>query len=244
MGKTVCIVQARMNSTRLPGKILLEIAGHPLLKHLIDRIKEAKTIDEIVIATTINPDCRPIIELAEKEGVQWFAGDEDDVLARYLGAAKKTGAEHIVRITSDCPLIDPVTIDKIVNLYHDNQADYVSNTIERTYPRGLDTEIFSFEALERADRMAVDKPYREHVTLFMYRHPEEFDLLNVFAEPPLNRPDLRLTVDTKEDFRLIKEIYEALYEEGRIIKMAEVVALLNSRPELEQINAHIEQKKV
>ncbi len=244
MSKTACIVQARHSSTRLPGKVLMEVNGKPLLEHLVARLRRTKSIDEIVIATTVNPDCRPITELAEKCGVTWFAGSEEDVLERYLGAARKVNADNIIRITSDCPLIDPATIDRVVDCYLSGNADYVSNTIERTYPRGLDTEVFSRDALERAERMAAEGPYREHVTLYMYRHPEHFTLLNVNAKPPLDRPDLRLTVDTPEDFRLIREIYTLLYRPGVIIDMRDVIRLLDERPDLADINAHIEQKKV
>jgi len=244
MSKTACIVQARYGSTRLPGKVLLEVAGKPLLEHLVERLRRAKAIDEVVIATTVNSDCSPIVNLADKCGVTWFAGSEEDVLERYLGASRQVNADNIIRVTSDCPLIDPVTIDRVVESYLSGNADYVSNTIERTYPRGLDTEVFSRDALERADRLASEKSYREHVTLYMYRHPEDFTLINVSAEPPLDRPDLRLTVDTPEDFMLIKEIYEALYRPGDIIEMVDVIRLFTERPGLAGINAHIEQKKV
>ncbi|WP_418791005.1 cytidylyltransferase domain-containing protein [Phosphitispora sp. TUW77] len=244
MPKTVCIVQARFASTRLPGKVLMEIAGKPLLEHLIDRLRLARAIDEIVIATTVNSDCIPIVELADKCEVTWFAGSEEDVLERYVGAARQVNAANVIRVTSDCPLIDPVTIDRVVNCYLSSDVDYVSNTIERTYPRGLDTEVFSSEALERVSRLASEKSYREHVTLYMYRHPEQFTLKNVCAEPPLDRPDLRLTVDTPEDFMLVKEIYEALYSPGDIVKITDVIRLFDERPELAGINAHIEQKKV
>ena len=244
MSKTACIVQARFASTRLPGKVLLEAGGKSLLEHLVERLRRAEAIDEIVIATTVNSDCRPIIDLAEKCEVTWFAGSEEDVLERYLGAAREVNADNIIRVTSDCPLIDPVTIDRVVNCYLSGNADYVSNTIERTYPRGLDTEVFSFAALEKAGELASEKQYREHVTLYMYRHREHFTLINVGAEPPLNRPELRLTVDTEDDFRLITEIYEALYRPGEIININDVIKLFEERPELVQINSHVEQKKV
>jgi len=245
MSKIACIIQARTGSSRLPGKVLKKILGKPLLEHLVERLKRSQTIDEIVIATTLKSSDRAIIDLAEKCAVQWYAGSEDDVLSRYVGAAKKVNSPHVIRVTSDCPLIDPETIDKVVNQYKKTNVDYVSNTLERTYPRGLDAEIFSMEALEKADKAAVDQSSREHVTLYMYRHPEHFSLSNVRAEPPLNRPDLRLCVDTEEDFRLIKEIYEALYKPEKIIDVLDVLNLLmNERPELVKINAHIEQKKV
>lgn len=244
MSRIACIVQARMGSTRLPGKILKEVAGKPLLEHLINRLKKAATIDDIIIATTTSQDDNQVVDFVKSLGISWHTGPEDDVLARYVGAAEKFGADLIIRITSDCPLIDPVTLDKVVSFYKMNNYDYVSNTRKLTYPRGLDTEVFSMEALQKADRMAVDQPDREHVTLYMYQHPDQFSIANVEAEPPLNRPDLRLCVDTMEDFSLIAKIYETLYVDGNIIDIREVMKLFEKMPELKHMNAHIEQKKV
>lgn len=244
MGKTVCIVQARMGSERLPGKVLLDIMGKPMLEHIVERLKAAKSLARIVVATTDKPADKPVVALAQRLGIGCFAGDEHDVLSRYLGAAKKYGAETVVRVTGDCPLIDPVTIDRIVEEFRRSGADYVSNTLQRTYPRGLDVEVFSFESLQKADSLAEPGSYREHVTLYMYRHPEEFNLLNVSAEPPLDRSDIRLCVDTKEDFALVDKVYITLGRPGKIIDINEVMTLFKERPELIKINEHIEQKKV
>ncbi|MDA8233937.1 MAG: glycosyltransferase family protein [Clostridia bacterium] len=244
MAKVVCIVQARMGSSRLPGKVLKDLMGKPMLAHLVDRLKMSKTIDEVVIATTTKDSDQPIIHLAEKCQVQWFAGAEDDVLSRYLGAAQQYSADIIIRVTSDCPLIDPGTLDQVVEYYLQAGVDYVSNTMERTFPRGLDVEVFSYESLKRVSELATDISSREHVTLYMYRHPELFTLANVVAQPPFDRPDLRICVDTEEDFVLMREIYEVLYRPGGIIDIGEVMSLFAIKPELAKINAHIEQKKV
>ncbi len=243
MAKTVCIVQARMGSERLPGKILLDLMGKPMLEHLVERLSAAKTLHQIVLATSDKPADKPVVALAQQLGIGWFAGDEEDVLGRYLGAAEKYGADTVVRVTGDCPLIDPGTIDQAVDEYRQSKADYVSNVIERTYPRGLDTEVFSAAGLRQVAALVGPGPYREHVTLYMYRHPDEYTLKNVSARPPLNRPEIRICVDTGEDFTLIKTIYEALYRPGQIIDITDVMALFNDKPELIKINEHIEQKK-
>lgn len=245
MGKKVaCIIQARMGSSRLPGKIIKDLVGRPMLLHLVERVRQARRLDEVIVATSDGMSDDPVEKLLGENGIPCFRGDEDDVLSRYVGAARLADADVVVRITGDCPLIDPVTVDRVLEAHFNNSADYTSNTIERTYPRGLDAEAFSMDALLKADSLAAPGPYREHVTLYMYRHPEEFSLSNVAAEPPLDRPDLRLCVDTEEDFRLIKEIYEGLYQPGRIIDILDVISLFEQRPELARINAHIEQKKV
>jgi spore coat polysaccharide biosynthesis protein SpsF len=244
MPKVVCIVQARTGSTRLPGKVLRIVEGKSLLEHLVDRLQHCKRINQIVLATTDKESDQAIVDIAQKLGAGWFQGSEEDVLSRYLGAAQAYEADIIVRVTSDCPLIDPETIDQVLDLYIKSNVDYASNTIERTYPRGLDMEAFSLDALCKADALAGEGPYREHVTLFMYRHPETFTLTNLIAPAGLSRSDLRLCVDTQEDFDLIAAIYSELYREGKIINIRDVIALLDSKPGLAQINAHVEQKHV
>ncbi len=264
MPKVVCIVQARTGSTRLPGKVLREVRGKTLLEHLVDRLKAGKSIDRIVLATTVKASDDAIVEVAKQTGVGWFRGSEDDVLSRYVGAAQAYEAEVVIRVTSDCPLIDPGVIDRVVDLYFRSGVDYASNTIERTYPRGLDVEVFSMQALLRAEALSsklpsgqisersleqlpghsTAHPYREHVTLYMYRHPEKFSLANLAAEGELHWPEVRLCVDTPEDFLLIETIYRELYQEGEIINITDVIGLLKSQPELLQINAHVEQRQV
>ena len=172
--KTVIIVQARMTSTRLPGKVLKRVLDKPLLEYQIERLRRAKLADKIVIATTVNDTDQPIIEMCNSLSVSYFLGSEEDVLSRYYGAAKEHYADVVVRVTSDCPLIDPQIIDKVINFYLENsdKYDYVSNCLKRTYPRGMDTEVFSFKALQEAFLSATAHPDREHVTPFIYRHPE------------------------------------------------------------------------
>lgn len=239
-----CIVQARTGSTRLPGKVLKPLAGRPMLSHLIERLKEAVTLDTIVIGTTYLPQDDPIVDLAEQHGVAWYRGPQEDVLARYAGAAEMVGAGVVVRITSDCPLIDPVTVDNVVRYFLAHDYDYVAAWVGSGFPRGLDTEVCTREALMKAHRLAEDAPSREHVTLYLHRHPEIFRLASYPAPPELRHPDWRLCVDEEDDFRLIEEIYNRLYRPGSPIDFRDVVHLLENEPRLLQINAHVRQKVV
>ncbi len=242
--KTAIIIQARMTSTRLPGKILKMVLDKPLLEYQIERLKRVNRADQIIIATTINETDNPIVDLCNKMEVPFYRGSEQDVLARYYYAAREKQADVIVRVTSDCPLIDPQVIDKVIGFYlnHKSDCDYVANVLERTYPRGMDTEVFSFQGLEEAFREAVDPPEREHVTPFFYRHPERYRLSNVAYHE--NQSQHRWTVDTIEDFLLIKNIIEELYPSNPTFTFEDVLRVLDRNPEWISINAGIEQKEI
>lgn len=242
--KVAAIIQARMGSTRLPGKILKTVNGKTLLEYQIERVKQAKAIDQIIIATTVKESEQPIVRLCEKIGIDYYRGSEQDVLSRYYEAAQKYNVDVIVRLTSDCPIIDPEVIDKVVNEYVENQSsvDYVSNTLERTYPRGLDTEVFSFTALNKAYHEAVLPRDKEHVTAYLYTNPDLFKLQGVKNEQ--NYSSYRWTVDTEEDFELIQLILGELYNPNKLFQLEHVINLLKEHPEWNEINAHIEQKKL
>ena len=242
--KVAAIIQARMGSTRLPGKILKTVNGKTLLEYQIERVKQAKSIDQIIIATTIENSEQPIVELCEKIGIDYYRGSEQDVLSRYYEATQKYNVDVIIRLTSDCPIIDPGVIDKVVNQYLRNQSsvDYVANTLERTYPRGLDTEVFSFKALTKAYQEAFLSRDREHVTAYFYKNPDLFKLQGVKNEQDYSR--YRWTVDTEEDFELIRLIICELYNPDKLFLLEDVIKLLTLYPEWNDINAHIEQKKV
>lgn len=242
--KTVIIVQARMTSTRLPGKVLNEVMGKPLLEYQIERLGQVRLADELVIATTINDSDQPIIELCERLGVAYHRGSEEDILSRYFEAATKFGADVVVRVTSDCPLIDPGVVDEVIGLYSNSwdKYDYVSNTLERTYPRGLDTEVFSMATLLKAHSEAREQPEREHVTLFIYRRPEQFRLAN--SSNAKDYSQYRWTVDTPEDFELIKLILQELYPVNKKFTWLDILNLLNEYPEWANINATVKQKEV
>ena len=242
--KVVCIVQARTGSSRLPGKVLKDLAGHPMLTHIINRLKTCRTIDGLVIATTTHNRDLPIVELANLIGIDCFRGDENDVLGRYIGAAEVSGAEVVVRVTGDCPLIDPVTVDSLVNHFLSNNFDYAVAGVSSGFPRGLDTELCTFTALLRAHKDSMDEPSREHVTYYLYQHPEIFKIGYLPAPSELRHPDWRLCVDEKDDFHLISTIYNRLYKPGEIIDFSRVVDLLINEPELLNINTHVKQKSV
>lgn len=234
----VAIIQARMGSTRLPGKVLIDIQGKPLLEHVIDRVRMARLIDRMVIATTFNEKDKAIIEFAKNLNIPYYVGSEDDVLDRFYQTAKKYKAETIVRITADRPFEDPEVIDKVVSYYlsHKEGVDYVSNTIKPTYPEGLDVEGFSFEALGKAWKEAKKPSEREHVTPYIWNHPELFRLTNVENDEDLSH--LRWTVDTEADLQFTREIYARLYH-GQVFFMKDILALLSAEPELARINKGI-----
>jgi spore coat polysaccharide biosynthesis protein SpsF len=241
--KTVLIVQARMTSTRLPGKVMKQVLDKPLLQYQIERLQRVKLTDQIVIATTINQTDDPIVDLCKTLSLDHFRGSEDDVLARYYGAATAHQADVVIRVTSDCPLIDPQVIDQVIDYYLKNQSnyDYVSNSIRRTYPRGMDTEVFSFLVLEQAFLEAIAQPDREHVTPFIHRQPERYRLGHVTYSEDYSHH--RWTVDTPEDFELIQRIIEAVYPNKSNFTLEDCLGLLQKHPDWCFVNSHIEQKK-
>ncbi|MFH0068459.1 cytidylyltransferase domain-containing protein [Peribacillus sp. NPDC056705] len=243
--KIVAITQARMGSTRLPGKIMREVLSKPLLEYQIERVRRSKYIHQLVIATTIKETEQPIIDLCKKLNVDYYRGSEKDVLSRYFQAAVQYKADIVVRLTSDCPLTDPDIIDAVITefLSNDNQYDYVSNTIERTYPRGLDVEVFSMKALGLANREAKHPVYREHVTPFIYLHPVQFHL--GFVKNTIDLSSHRLTVDTEEDLDLISCVITGLYNKNiESFALSDIIELLQENPEWLLINSQIEQKKL
>jgi spore coat polysaccharide biosynthesis protein SpsF len=243
--KTVAIIQARMGSTRLPGKVMKNLSGKTVLSQVIARVKACPRVDEVVVATTARPEDAIIVEESHRCGVKSFRGSQEDVLSRYYLAAREAGAETVVRVTADCPLFDPQVLERMLSQFQTLSTggpgpDYFSNTLKRTFPRGLDAEIFTMAALERAHRQAVAPFDREHVTPYIYRHPESFVLQN-FANP-VDLSHHRWTLDTAADWRLLEAVYAALNRQGTIFTTQAVLDLLESRPELVALNAHVEQK--
>ena len=241
--KKLIIVQARMTSTRLPGKVVKVVCGKPLLEHLIDRLKRVKYADRIVIATTVNETDDIIVELCEKLDISYYRGSEEDVLGRYYETAVEYGGDIIIRITSDCPVIDPEVVDYLINFFTNNteKYDYVSNTLERTYPKGMDAEVISFNALKEAHFNAYDPFDREHVTPFIKRRPQQFRLYNILYRTDMSR--YRWTLDTPEDLELISKIFDALFYQNPSFSLKDMLDQMERTPEWAAINAHIEQKK-
>lgn len=242
--KFILTIEARMRSSRLPGKVIKPILGKPMLALMIERLKHARTIDGIVVATTVNPDDNPIVKVAEESKVDYYRGSEEDVLARVLGAARRFKADVIVETTGDCPLIDPAVVDKVVSDYRMGGADFVSNNLVYSTPRGMDVRVFSTDKLAEIDRTTKDPADREHVSLYFWEHPERYRLRNVTTDLPPEVANLRLTVDTVEDFELIRRVFESLYSDKLIFTFADILDLLDQNPDLVEINQGIKQKPV
>ena len=240
--KVVAIIQARTGSTRLPGKVLEDLAGEPMLMRVVNRVRRASKLGEVVVATTTNADDDHIVELCQERGWPVFRGSEEDVLDRYYQAAVAHNAEAIVRITSDCPLIEPEIVDRVVNefLSHYPEVEYVSNNLQRTFPLGLDVEVMSFDALEKAWQEDCNPVLREHVTPYLRRHPEKFRTLNVAND--IDYSYMRWTVDTIEDLTFIRKIYN--HFQSDTFTWREVLRLLEMHPEWLEINRHVQQKVV
>ncbi len=235
--KAHIIIQVRLGSTRLPGKALLKVLDKTMLEYLIERVNKAKTIEGIVLATTTKEEDSKIVNLAREWGLSFYRGSENDVLDRFYQAARLIGAKHMVRITGDCPLIDPSIIDNVVDFYHKSGADYCSNTLEETFPDGEDVEVFSFDVLKSAWENATLLSEREHVTPYIRKHPEKFTLTNVKNKTDLS--DKRWTLDTEKDFEFIKAVLESLYPKNRDFGMKDILQFLQANPQLENVNKGI-----
>ena len=237
--KTVAIIQARMASTRLPGKVMSLINNQPMLAYVVIRAKKAKQIDEVLIATSTHPADDAIEAFCEKEHVSYFRGSMIDVLSRYYKAAIKYQADVVIRITSDCPLIDGTLIDQGLTNFKKAGVDYLSNLIERTFPRGFDFEIFTFVALEKAFLNAKDASEREHVTPYIYfTHPQDFKILNFRQKE--DKSVYQITVDTPQDLELLKILIEQ-YNADKL-NYKQIITLLDSHPELVAINKEVKRK--
>ncbi|TFE03936.1 cytidylyltransferase domain-containing protein [Jeotgalibacillus salarius] len=239
--KVVAIIQARMGSSRLPAKVMKRVLDKSLLEYQLERVKRTMLIDEIVIATTTRDSEQPIVDLCEKLSIALYRGSEDDVLSRYYEAAREFKADIVVRLTSDCPIIDPNIIDNIIEQFINNKCDYVSNTLKRTYPRGYDTEVFSFETLESAYLNGKSNFEREHVTPYIYQNQSSFNIEQMLGET--DNSHYRLTVDTIEDFILIEKIISTLYVKNNNFTNGDVMELLKRNKDWKQINSDINQKK-
>ncbi len=244
LGKTIATVEARMTSSRLPGKILKPLAGKPSLERLVERARRAKSVTDVVICTTVNAQDDAVVEWGKKAGVAVFRGSEDDVLLRVLEAAKHHKAETIVELTGDCPFADPDIIDELARFYGAHDVDYASNILVRTYPRGLDTQIFSTATLAKVDTLTQDPPDRENVSLYIYEHPQEFRLGCLTAPSELYGPQIRICVDRVEDYEVCATVYDALYPNNPRFTSRDVMDFLRANPDVAAKNAHIAQKAV
>lgn len=236
--KVVAIVQARCGSTRFPNKVFAELSGHSLIFHVINRLRFAKTIDEIVLATTVNSLDDKLEKWARQQGVKVYRGSENDVLNRYFMAAQSADADVVVRITADDPFKEPELIDRAVCTLIEMKSDFVCNNNPPTYPEGLDVEVFTMEALSRAEQNSTNEFEREHVTQYFYRNPSIFKIVNISHLDNLSY--LRWTIDTDKDFLMSHQVYSRLYHnESTIFHMEDILNLLKQQPEIAEINSMV-----
>jgi spore coat polysaccharide biosynthesis protein SpsF len=238
---TVAIIQARMGSSRLPGKVLLDLGGKTALDHCVERTAACRSIHEVVVATTTAPADDAIVDLCRARAWRWFRGSEDDVLDRYYHAAREVGARTVVRITSDCPLTDPDVIAALLARFRDEGADYASTSYPHaTFPLGISAEVLPFAVLEEAWRDDTNAAWREHVTPFVYRHPERWKLVGLAADA--DHSHQRWTLDTPEDAKLLRLIFGAL--PAGSTSWRDVLAIMEAHPGWHAINAAIVQKRI
>ncbi|OGH71461.1 MAG: hypothetical protein A2921_04350 [Candidatus Magasanikbacteria bacterium RIFCSPLOWO2_01_FULL_43_20b] len=241
--KIVATIEARMTSTRLPGKVLLPLAGKPALERLVERLKRSLYIDEIVVATTTNQTDEPIVELCESLGVKYFRGSELDVLKRVLGAAESVRADIIVEITGDCPLMDWRIVDRGIEEFYSQNVDYAANMIPLiTYPVGFDVQVFPVRVLAEVDKLTSDPIDRVHVSYYIYHHPDRYKLGSWLAPAEASGPAMRLTLDELSDYKLIDEIFRNLLPVDEDFSVVKVVEFLNKNRHLLEINKHVKDK--
>ena len=234
---TIAIIQARMGSTRLPGKVLLKLEDKTVLEHVVNRVRSSKYIDDVIVATTIAKEDLQIVKLCANRGISVYCGSEDDVLDRYYQAAKLFKVDNIARITSDCPVIDPKIIDDVISLHFKECVDYSSNVLKKSYPDGQDIEVFTFAALKEAWENAKLASEREHVTPYLWKNPGIFKHVNLEYIEDLSQK--RWTLDNPEDYTFIKIIYKNLYDEHSLFDMDSILEYIHEHPEIERINKHI-----
>jgi spore coat polysaccharide biosynthesis protein SpsF len=239
--KIVAIVQARMGSTRLPGKVLMDLGGSTVLARVVARLLRSRLIHQVVVATTTSSADDSIVSGCRSLCVPCFRGSEDDVLGRYYDAAQEYGAQAVVRVTADCPIIDPEIVDRTIAFFHEKNADYAANDVPRTFPRGLDTEVFTVSSLKLAWEQAREPYQREHVTPYFYEHPEIFRIASLIGEGEGTR--YRWTLDTESDLKLLRAIYLKFLNQDAF-GCADVLALLQREPELGDLNFGILQESL
>jgi spore coat polysaccharide biosynthesis protein SpsF len=236
----VAIIQARCGSARFPDKIFSDLAGRPLIWHVTDRLKYCKRIDKIMIATTINPRDNKLVIWAESQGIEIFRGSEEDVLNRYYSAAKfmkLCDNDIVIRITADDPFKEPAVIDNVIESVESGDVVFAYNNNPPTFPEGLDCEVFTLEVLEKAEKESKDIYEREHVTQYMYRHPEFFRGKNISQEKDLSC--LRFTIDTPEDYLMAQNVYTHLYKENKIFTLSDILALFEKYPDIPKMNSNV-----
>jgi spore coat polysaccharide biosynthesis protein SpsF len=240
--KIVATIEARMTSSRLPGKVILEACGEPMLQHLIGRLRACPSIDEIVLATTTNAGDDVLEALARKSGISLFRGSEFDVMGRVLAAGESVSADVIVEITGDCPIIDPDIVEQTIQMFVHHSADYVSNNFIRSFPDGMDVQVFRLNTLRQSAAMTCDSLDREHVTRHIRNNPDLFSQVHLVAPPSLHWPELGLTLDEQDDYDLLKKIIENLMPIDPLFSCLDVLRLLKKNPDWLEINRNVIRK--
>lgn len=240
--RVIATIEARMTSSRLPGKVLLQAAEKPMLEHLVNRLRAVPSLQRIVLATTTNKADDKLEEFSIKMGISCYRGSENDVMARVIDAAESEAADAVVEITGDCPIIDPKIVEQTISVFKSKQVDYASNGHIRSFPDGMDTQVFQLEALKRSAAMTNNRLDREHVTLHMRNHPEIFTHAYLVAPPELHWPELGLTLDEPKDYQLLKRIIEYYEPNNRLFSCLDIIKLLKQNPEWVAINQAVVRK--
>ncbi len=238
------IVEARMGSSRLPGKVILEANRKPLIIHLVNRLKQTKLLKKIIVATTINKKDDILCKILKKNKILFYRGSENDVLGRIYFTAKKFKLKNILQITGDCPLVDPFIVSQVIKTYENNNFDFVSNANIRTYPIGMDVSVFSFKNLQKCFHLAKQKYYREHTTLFFRKKKNLFSHCNLMAPINLHYPNLGLTLDETKDYLLIKNIFNKFKDKENVFSCLDIINYLKSNKSILNINNKIQRKKL
>jgi len=237
--KFVAVIEARMGSTRTPGKTLLDISGKPLIERVLYRFKLCEKIDDLVVATTVNPKDDILVEFCKKHSVKYFRGSENDVMQRVIEAAESVGADIIVEQGADNPFVDPEVVDQLVEIYKTGNYDFVSSALKLTYPLGIYAHIFSLIALKKISDITSDPKDRENVNNYFWEHPEQYNLFNLEATGNLHRPEIRLTVDYPEDIELARKVFAHF---KRPFTTQELIQFLDEHPEIRDLNKNCVQK--
>jgi spore coat polysaccharide biosynthesis protein SpsF (cytidylyltransferase family) len=240
--KIVAVVQVRMGSSRLPGKPLMRVMNKPLLGYLLDRLGLCRQIDELVVATSTNPENDQIENFCTESGVHCFRGSENDVLGRMLGALNSRSATVGVEVFGDCPLIDPAIVDEMIHLFKcDSELDWIGNDLVTSFPPGMEVEVFKLSSLTDSASRTEDPTIREHGTLYLRQHPDLYKVRNVEAEGKLRRPELELELDTAEDLEVITSVLE-FFGEDRSFGIADVIDFMDANPKLKKINSTVHRR--
>ena len=239
--RTIATIEARMTSSRLPGKVLLKVLDKPLLSYLIERLKSVPSLDGIILAVTTNSQDDILATFAASENIMCYRGSESDVMARVIGAGQAANADTIVEITGDCPLIDPQIIEQAIQIFYANNADYVSNSQKRSYPDGMDVQVFSLDTLEYSASLTSDILDHEHVTLHIRNNPEIFSHLHLIAAPNMYWPELGLTIDEQADYELIQKIIEH-FGRGNLFGCVEIIDFLKKNNHMLRLNENVKRK--